>query len=153
MRNIYFFVLMLFPLVGISQDRIILVTTDTINAKVIKSLPDEIEFIYPNEDVVNVLPKARIFKIEYASGRNEVIRPVGNYGVRQNNIPVTVDSRRRVKPKFRWGLKAGASLPIISNMEYGAVNKIGGLAGFTSELKFLNSAHSITFEAYALVSH
>lgn len=148
MKNIYLFVSMLMPLAGIAQDRIVLVTIDTINAKVIKSSPDEIEFIYPGEDAINVLPKYKIFKIEYASGRTEVIRPVDNFGVRENSAPPVVSRKKPVKPKFRWGLKAGVNLPIISNLDNGSVNKIGGLAGFTSELKFINTAHSIIFEAY-----
>jgi hypothetical protein len=54
-----------------AQDKIIKRNGDTLNVKITKSTPDEVEFTYPNEETVNSEYKNSLLKIIYASGREE----------------------------------------------------------------------------------
>lgn len=133
------------PLTSLSQDRIITIDTDTLNVKVIKSAPNEVEYVYPNEDAVNVLSKNNIFKIEYASGRIEVVRPVGAYRYQDPVKPKSPKTR----PKFRWGVRVGINQPLISGLDNGSVNKTGVMAGFSSDIKFVGTRNSVVVGLYA----
>ncbi len=56
-----------------SQDKIILLSGDTLNVKITKSSNEMIEYLYPNEDAVNELYKNSVQSIIYSSGRVEKI--------------------------------------------------------------------------------
>lgn len=54
-----------------AQDKIFLRSGDSLTVKVIKNTPTIIEFIYPNEEMVNEKNKKEIAYILYANGRKE----------------------------------------------------------------------------------
>jgi len=139
----YLLALLLFvPSLSIAQDKIFLRNGNTIDASVKKSTPKEIEYVFSGEETVNVIDKNSVFKIEYESGRVEMVPYNGSRDVERNPRP-------KAKSVFRIGVKAGANLPLISNLDAGLNNKIGGLIGVTTETKFLGTVHSISIELYA----
>jgi hypothetical protein len=65
------YALLILTMVVKGQDRIIKRNGDTLKVKIVKSTPDQVDFTYPNEDVINSEYKNALSKIIYASGRFE----------------------------------------------------------------------------------
>lgn len=121
------------------QDLVIMTNSDTLNVSVIKSSASEIEYTFPNEKTVNVMPKTKIFKIEYASGRVEVPAP--------NTLRAT-EPKNGVRRRVRWGLKVGANMPLISGLAHNVSNKINAMGGLSASLDFLETPSSFMFGGY-----
>lgn len=129
----------LFVMASAAQDTLQMRDGRKIIVSVLKVTPTTIEFTYLNESTVNVLEKNDAAKIIYKSGRVETILFQPNNTPAPKNKPVAV--------KYRYGLKAGATLPFISNLGNSTTNKVGPIAGFTSEFRFLGTQHGLTIEA------
>ncbi|WP_221390165.1 hypothetical protein [Dyadobacter sp. NIV53] len=56
-----------------SQDKIITHNQDTINCKVIETQETSVKYKYLNEDAINSISKNTVYKILFASGREQII--------------------------------------------------------------------------------
>ncbi|MBR6106192.1 MAG: hypothetical protein IKP81_14190 [Paludibacteraceae bacterium] len=65
------FVLILFPISVSAGDIVIMRNGDTLKVDVKKSTSTTIEYVYPNETVINERSKNEIYKVVYSSGRIE----------------------------------------------------------------------------------
>lgn len=74
MRKIVFIsvTILLFVLSATAQDKIIMRSRDTLYVQITKSTSQFVEFIYPNETLVNIENKIDIEKIIFSSGRIKI---------------------------------------------------------------------------------
>lgn len=147
----YLLALLLFvPLLSIAQDKIFLRNGNTIEASVKKSTPKEIEYVFKGEETINVIEKNAIIKIEYESGRIEMVPYKYNEEPnRSTAAPTAINSHRKQSEiaRFRIGPKGGILMPFFSNMGSSGVNQVGANVGLTSEVAFLKTGKSLLIDA------